>query len=54
MLKIFAPNERQMLFINNANSKGLSTEPYDTPLFLSKNEDLVELWFKSDWGLAEI
>ena len=49
----FGPNKRHMSFINNANSKGPSTEPRGTPLFVDENEDLVKLWFKIDWDLPE-
>ena len=45
---MFALNEWQMSVINNANSKGPSTEPYGTPLFVDENEDLQEFRFKTD------
>ena len=47
---MFAPNKRQMSFGNNANSKGPSTDPCGTPLFVGRNTDLVDCGSKSRLG----
>ena len=43
MKKMFVPDEREMLLINGANSKGPSTKPCGTLMLVGRNYYLVVL-----------